>query len=80
MSRGRQAQAVKLSKQERESLQALTRRGTAPHRQVVRAQIALMAHRGETTTAIARAVGLSAQSVSHWRSRLVRRGVEGLQE
>lgn len=80
MSRGRQAQAVKLSKQERESLQALTRRGTAPHRQVVRAQIALMAHRGETTTAIAQAVGLSAQSVSHWRSRLVRRGVEGLQE
>ena len=80
MSRGRQAQAVKLSKQERESLQALTRRGTAPHRQVVRAQIALMAHRGETTTAIAQEVGLSVQSVSHWRSRLVRRGVEGLQE
>lgn len=80
MSQGRQAQAVKLSRQERKSLESLTRRGTAQHRQVVRARIALMADKGETTTAIAEAVGVSVQTVSHWRSRLAKRGVEGLQE
>lgn len=80
MSQGRQAQAVKLSRQERKSLESLTRRGTAQHRQVVRAQIALMADKGETTTAIADAVGVSVQTVSHWRSRLAKHGVEGLQE
>ncbi len=80
MSQGRRAQAVKLSKQERKSLESLTRRGTAQHRQVVRAQIALMAHKGATTTAIADAVGVSVQTVSHWRTRLAKHGAEGLQE
>ncbi|WP_144022050.1 helix-turn-helix domain-containing protein, partial [Caballeronia sordidicola] len=80
MGRGRQAQVIKLSREERKSLESLTRRGTAEQRQVMRAQIALMAHRGESTTAIAQALGVSVQTVSHWRTRLVRHGVEGLQE
>jgi transposase len=80
MGRGRQAQVVKLSKEERKSLELLTRRGTAEQRHVMRAQIALMAHRGESTSAIAQALGVSVQTVSHWRTRLVRQGVEGLQE
>ena len=80
MSRGRQAQTIKLSREERKSLELLTRRGTAEQRQVMRAQIALMAHRGETSTAIAQALGVSVQTVSHWRSRLAQRGVEGLEE
>jgi transposase len=80
MGRGRQAQAIKLSREERKSLELLIRRGTAEQRQVMRAQIALMAHRGESTTAIAQALGVSVQTVSHWRTRLVRHGVEGLQE
>jgi transposase len=80
MSRGRQAQTIKLSREERRSLELLTRRGTAEQRQVMRARIALMAHRGEPTTAIARALGVSVQTVSHWRTRLAQRGIEGLQE
>lgn len=80
MSRGRQAQTIKLSREERKSLELLTRRGTAEQRQVMRAQIALMAHRGETSTAIAQALSVSVQTVSHWRSRLAQQGVEGLQE
>lgn len=80
MGRGRQAQAVKLSREERKSLELLTRRGTAEQRQVMRAQIALMAHRGEPTASIAQALGVSVQTVSHWRTRLVRYGVKGLQE
>lgn len=80
MGRRRQAQAVKLSREERKSLELLIRCGTAEQRQVMRAQIALMAHRGEPTASIAQALGVSAQTVSHWRTRLVRYGVEGLQE
>ncbi|AMM18600.1 transposase (plasmid) [Burkholderia sp. PAMC 28687] len=80
MGRGRQAQAVKLSREERKSLELLTRRGTAEQRQVMRAQIALMAHRGEPTASIAQELGVSVQTVSHWRTRLVRYGVKGLQE
>lgn len=52
MSRGRQAQTVKLSKEDRKSLESLIRRGTAEQRQVVRAKIALMCHAGASTTAI----------------------------
>jgi transposase len=80
MGRGRRAQPIKLSRDERKSLEALTRRATAEQRHVVRAQIALKAHRGEATASIAQALGVSAQTVSHWRSRLARKGVQGLQE
>ena len=80
MGRGRRAQAIKLSREERKSLELLTHRGTAQQRHVVRAQIALMAHRGEATASISQALGVSVQTVSHWRTRLARKGVEGLQE
>ena len=80
MGRGRRAQAIKLSREERKSLELLTRRGTAHQRDVVRAQIALMADQGKATAAIAQALGVSVQTVSHWRTRLARQGVQGLQE
>lgn len=80
MGRGRRAQVVRLSRSERRSLQLLTRRGTAQQRDVVRAQIALMANRGEATESIAQVLGVSVQTVSHWRTRLARKGVQGLQE
>ena len=80
MGRGRRAQVVRLSRSERRSLQLLTRRGTAQQRDVVRAQIALMADRGEATESIAQVLGVSVQTVSHWRTRLARKGAQGLQE
>ncbi|NDZ12898.1 IS630 family transposase [Variovorax sp. WS11] len=80
MSRGRQAQAIKLSREDRKTLELLTHRGTAEQRQVVRAQIALMCHAGASTTAISEAVGVSVQTVSHWRTRLARQGLKGLDE
>lgn len=79
MSRGRQARAIKLSREDRKALELLTRRSSAEHRPVVRAQIALMAHTGETT-AISQATDVSVQTVSHWRTRLARQGVQGLGE
>ena len=46
----------------------------------MRAQIALMCHAGASTTAIAESVGVSVQTVSHWRTRLARQGIKGLDE
>ena len=80
MSRGPRAPAVKLSREERESLQALIRRGTAAQRDVQRARLALMVHEGQTTSAIASSLGLSRPTVTLWRDRLACFGVEGLQE
>ena len=80
MNRGRQAQAIKLSREDRKFLELLTRRSTAEHRQVVRARIALMCHAGASTMAIAQALGISVQTVSHWRTRLARQGIKGLEE
>lgn len=80
MGRGRQAQEVKLSKQEREALEALVRQGTAPQRDVVRARIALLAHAGQTTVAIAASLGLSRPSVLKWRARVASQGTAGLRE
>lgn len=80
MGQGRRALLVKLSQRERNSLEQLTRRGTAERRQVLRAQIALMAHRGQSTASIAQTLSVSVQTVSMWRGRIARQGVEGLQE
>ena len=80
MSRGRQAQVVKLTKKDRSALEALLRQGTAAHRDVVRAKIALMADEGRTTAAIAASLGLSLPSVSKWRGRVASHGLAGLHE
>jgi transposase len=80
MGRGRQAQVVRLSKKERKELEALVRQSTAPQRDVVRAKIALMAHEGQTTAAIAASLGMSLPSVSKWRGRAASQGMSGLRE
>lgn len=80
MGRGRQAQVVKLSKKERNALEALVRQSTARQRDVMRAKIALMAHEGRTTAAIAATLGMSLPSVSKWRGRVANHGSAGLQE
>ena len=80
MGRGRQAQVVKLSKKDRNALEALLRQSTAPQRDVIRARIALMADEGQTTAAIAASLGMSLPSVSKWRGRVASQGVSGLRE
>ena len=46
----------------------------------MRAKIALMAHDGQTTAAIAASLGMSLPTVSMWRGRVARDGVAGLRE
>jgi transposase len=61
-------------------LEALVRRGTEEQRDVFRARIALMANRGDATEAIAERLHTTAQTVSLWRGRVGRSGLEGLVE
>jgi transposase len=80
MSRGRHATSVKLTKKEKEKLLSLIARKTAPQRDVMRARIALWAHEGHSNTVIARELGVSVQTVSTWRKRIARQGVQGIRE
>ena len=80
MGRGRPAQRVKLSATDRRSLEALVRRSTEEQRAVFRAQIALMANRGDSTEAIAETLHTTVQTVSLWRGRVGKFGLAGLVE
>ena len=62
MGRGRPPQHVAISRQEQERLEALVRQRTASPRDVVRAQIVLMANAGATTESIAAALGAIARA------------------
>jgi len=63
---------------ERRFLQALTRQGTAEHRQVTRAKIVLLASAGWANRAIARTLGLAPNTVGKWRKRFYAEGVDRL--
>jgi transposase len=80
MGRGRPAQPVALSAEGKTSLEALVRRNTSAQRDVFRARIALMASEGNSSEAIADALHTSIQTVSLWRGRVARFGVDGLKE
>lgn len=80
MSRGRPAHHVCLSNKERSLLEALVRQKTSPQRDVLRANIALMAHCGESTQAIAAALNVSQQTVTKWRRQAALQGKQGLAE
>ena len=80
MSRGRPAHYVYLSDEERQFLEALVRQKTCPQRNVLRANIALMAHQGSSTQAIATTLQVSQQTVTKWRRQAALQGRDGLQE
>src|SRR5258706_13910926 len=80
MSRGRHATPVKLENRERQELLSLIGRTTAAQRDVTRARIALMAHEGYASAAIAQALGVSVQTVSRWRKRIARQAAQGIRE
>lgn len=50
-------------------LESLARSQTAPHRQVVRAKVLLMAADGEANTRIAEKTGVTPVTVRTWRTR-----------
>jgi len=77
---GRSPFQITLRASERRWLKALTRRGTAQHRQVLRAQIVLLAAAGWTNAGIARKLGLAVNTTGKWRKRYAEQGMEGLRD
>jgi transposase len=71
---------ITLRASERRFLKALTRRGTAEHRQVTRARIVLLAAAGWTNRGIARKLGLAPNTAAKWRKRFFKEGVHGLRD
>jgi transposase len=77
---GRSPFQITLRASQRRSLTALTRRGTAEHRQVTRARIVLLAAAGWTNRGIARKLGLAPNTVGKWRKRFCQEGLDGLRD
>ncbi|HYN17537.1 MAG TPA: IS630 family transposase, partial [Actinomycetes bacterium] len=77
---GRSPFQITLRASERQFLKALTRRSTAPHRQVTRAKIVLLAAAGWTNQGIARKLGLAPNTVGKWRKRFSQEGFDGLRD
>ena len=65
---------------ERDTLARLARAQSAPHRQVLRARVLLMAADGVANAVIAEAVGVTAVTVRAWRSRFGDDGLAGLEQ
>ncbi len=70
--------AMPIADSQREVLKTLARARTAPHRQVQRARVLLLAADGTANTYIAASVGVSAATVKTWRERFAQEGLKDL--
>lgn len=71
---------IELSSRDRAVLKQRARAYTAPHHQVVRAKIVLLAADGLENTVIAERLDVGVQLVSKWRKRFFEQGVAGLKD
>ena len=71
---------IELSDEERRILEARGRRYTLPYRDVVRAQMVLLAAGGLRNDEIARRLNTRREVVSMWRKRFYEERVQGLEE
>jgi transposase len=69
------AAALELAEGQRPVLEALVRSATAPHRDVMRARVLLLAADGVANTRIAGDVGVSVMTVRAWRERFAAEGL-----
>jgi transposase len=72
------AAALSLSVGERETLERLARAQAAPHRQVLRARVLLMAAEGMANAVIAGEVAVTPVTVRSWRNRFAADGLAGM--
>ncbi len=70
--------AIPITDSQREVLETLARSHTAPHRQVQRARVLLLAADGTANTQIAASVGVSPATVKTWRERFEQEGLKDL--
>lgn len=66
-----QAPTIRLSDRQRAVLEEWVRDGSTPQRLAQRARIILRANNGETSTSIARSLGVNYQRAKRWRRRWV---------
>jgi hypothetical protein len=71
---------IELSDEERRTLEDKARRYTLPYRDVVRAQMVLLAAQGLGNDEIARRLNARREVVSMWRKRFFEQGLAGLEE
>jgi transposase len=71
---------IELSEAERRTLEARARKYTLPYRDVVRAQMVLLAAQGLSNDEIAARLNTRREVVSMWRKRFFEHGVAGLEE
>jgi transposase len=70
--------AVRLDDADRAELEAVSRRGTAPFRLVLRARIVLLAAGGLANSVIAARLGICEDTARKWRRRYCESGMDGL--
>jgi len=80
MARRGRKQAVVLSAEERAQLKSIEDSRSMPHGVVRRARIVLLDADGLSNRAIAERVGTSVVTVSTWRQRYLKRGIQGLHD
>jgi putative transposase len=80
MITGRPKPPITLSQEERLQLNSVTKSRSLPHGLVVRARLVLLAAEGVANTTIAKQLNLSQQSVSLWRQRFLKQGLQGLHD
>ena len=78
MARGRKAQVVEVTVDDREVLTRWSKRPKAPHSIAQRSRIVLLAADGLTNSEIARRVGVNGATVAKWRQRFADGGCDAL--
>src|SRR5712692_9031130 len=74
------AEAIQLSAEQRTVLETWSRSRVLPRRQVLRADIVLLASEGIPNETIVKRLGTSKPTVLLWRRRFQEEGLEGLEE
>jgi len=71
---------LKMTKEERETLESWTRARTSPQRVVTRSKICLLAAEGMSNNAIAKQIGTTRPTAILWRKRFAEKGIMGIAE
>jgi len=69
---------IVLSQEARQQLESFASSRSIAHGLAARSRIILMSAEGQTNTSIAKALGLSRQTVGNWRARYLAHGIQGL--
>ena len=78
MRRGRPTQPVELTEAERSILSSNVRQRKGPYQTVLRSRIILGCADGQTSTAVAKELGITNWTVGKWRARFLKERLAGL--